>query len=113
MELNTIKELVEQLLTENEKLRGDDDLLYLEVLRKVQPYWNSGRITTNIVNISIGEFFSKRKANRLPSFESIRRSRQKVQEEKPYLKPKVEIQKGREVQRENYYNFATQGEFNF
>lgn len=106
MELNTIKDLVEKLLTENEVLRGDDDLLYLEVLRAEHPYWDNGRITTNIEKISIGEFFAERKKQKLPSFESVRRSRQKVQEERPELKPCKKIQKAREEKRDEYYNWS-------
>ena len=75
MELKDTKTLVENLLREYPALRGNDDVLYLEVLRKVHPYWNSGRITTNIENMPIGEFFSERKNMKLPSFESVRRSR--------------------------------------
>lgn len=97
MELKTIKEIVIKLLEENEALRGDDDLLYLEVLKKNY---------INVHNTSLQEFFTNRKRKGLPSFESIRRSRQKAQEENPALKPCEEIQKGREKQREKFYDFS-------
>ena len=60
MELKDTKTLVENLLREYPALRGNDDVLYLEVLRKVHPYWNNESITTNIENMPIGEFFSER-----------------------------------------------------
>lgn len=107
MELRKIKTIVARLLKENEGLRGNDDLFYLEVLRKTHPYWNSGRITTNIENMPIGEFFSERKNMKMPSFESVRRSRAKIMEEHPELKPCEKVQKGREVQREKYCDMAT------
>jgi len=114
MELKDTKSLVENLLRDYPALRGNDDVLYLEVLRKVHPYWNSGRITTNIENMPIGEFFSARKNMKLPSFESVRRSRAKIMEEHPELKPCEVVQKGREEQRERFYKMATkQGEFAF
>ena len=114
MELKDTKTLVENLLREYPALRESDDLLYLEVLKRVQPYWNSGRITTNIENMPIGEFFSERKNMKLPSFESVRRSRAKIMEEHPELKPCEKVQKGREEQRERFYKMATnQGEFAF
>ena len=106
MELKDTKTLVENLLREYPALRGNDDVLYLEVLRKTHPYWNSGRITTNIENMPIGEFFSERKNMKLPSFESVRRSRAKIMEEHPELKPSEKVQKGREIQREKYYDMA-------
>lgn len=107
MELKDTKTLVENLLKKYPSLRGNDDLLYLEVLRKVHPAWNSGRITTNIENMPIGEFFAERKNMKLPSFESVRRSRAKIMEEHPELKPCEKVQKGREVQREKYYDMET------
>ena len=114
MEIKDTKAFVEYLLREYPALRGNDDLLYLEVLRRVHPYWNNGRITTNIENMPIGEFFSERKNMKLPSFESVRRSRAKIMEEHPELKPCEKVQKGREEQREKFYKMATnQGEFTF
>ena len=107
MEIKDTKAFVEYLLREYPALRESDDLLYLEVLKRVQPYWNSGRITTNIENMPIGEFFSERKNMKLPSFESVRRSRAKIMEEHPELKPCEKVQKGREIQREKYYDMAT------
>lgn len=114
MELKDTKTLVENLLREYPALRGNDDVLYLEVLRKFSPHWNNSRINTNIENVSIGEFFAERKKRKLPSFESVRRSRAKIMEEHPELKPCEVVQKGREEQRERFYKMATkQGEFAF
>lgn len=106
MELNILKDLVTALLQENEKLRGNDDLLYLSVIQNIHPYWNNGSITTNIQNITIGEFFTSRKSLNLPTFESVTRCRRKVQEESPALKPCEAIQKGREKQEEKFYDFS-------
>lgn len=114
MELKDTKTLVENLLREYPALRGNDDVLYLEVLRKFSPHWNNSRINTNIENVSIGEFFAERKKRKLPSFESVRRSRAKIMEEHPELKPCEKVQKAREEQRERFYKMATnQGEFVF
>ena len=111
MELKKIKELVTKLLSEKPELRASDDLLYLEVLKKVHPHWSNARITTNIENISIGEFFTMRKSAKLPNFESVRRSRQKAQEEHPELKPCEKVLEARKRNEENFYNFAVnQGE---
>ena len=111
MELKKIKELVTKLLSENPELRASDDLLYLEVLKKVHPYWSNARITTDIENVSIGEFFKMRKTVKLPNFESVRRSRQKAMEEHPELKPCEKVLEARKRSEEDFYNFAVnQGE---
>ena len=52
MDLKKIKDIVIEALKQNEEMRENDDLLYLEVLKKIHPHWNNGRITTNIENIS-------------------------------------------------------------
>ena len=104
MELKQLKGFVEYLLREYPALRENDDVLYLEVLRRVHPSWNNGRITTNIENMPIGEFFSERRNMKLPSFESVRRNRAKIMEEHPELKPCEKVQKGREIQRDKYHD---------
>ena len=105
MELKTVKEMVEKLLKENLILRGDDDLLFCEICRQIKPETQS---------MSVCEFFLMRKKMGLPSFESVRRSRQKVQEEHPELKPCERVQESRKRQEEKFYNFATkQAEFSF
>lgn len=105
MELKTVKKMVEKLLKENLILRGDDDLLFCEICRQIKP-------ETQLM--SVCEFFLMRKKMGLPSFESVRRSRQKVQEEHPELKPCERVQESRKRQEEKFYNFATkQAEFSF
>lgn len=114
MELKKLKMLVIQTLKENEAVRGNDDLLYLEIIKKIHPYWNNGRITTDIQNASIGEFFTSRISAGLPSFESVSRCRRKLQEQYECLKPCKKVQESRKRQEEKFYNFATkQAEFNF
>ena len=106
MEIKDTKAFVEYLLREYPALRGNDDLLYLEFLRRVHPYWNNGRITTNIENATIGEFFTSRKSAKLPSFESVSRCRRKAQEEFPDLRPPKKVQEARRVQEEKFYDYS-------
>ena len=115
MEIKDTKAFVEYLLREYPALRGNDDVLYLEVLRRVHPSWNNGRITTNIENMPIGEFFSERKNMKLPTFESVTRCRRKVQEENADLKPCEKVQAARLKQEEEFYNWSKlkQAEFDF
>lgn len=108
MELKQLKDLVIETLKQGETFRENDDLLYLTICVKL--FSNRGSIT----NMTVSEFFTCRKRYGLPTYESVSRCRRKAQEENPALRPREAIQKGREVQQERFYNFATkQGEFCF
>ena len=111
MELKQLKDIVIETLKQFDFTRGDDDLLYLNVLIKLD-----AKIPTEnlIVDMRLADFFTYRKRYGFPSFESVSRCRRKAQEENPALRPREAIQKGREIQQERCYNFATkQGEFCF
>ncbi len=106
MELKKIKDLVFETLKQGEVFRENDDKLYLAICVKVFSY-NDRCLTT----MTVGEFFTNRKRLGLPSFESVRRSRQKVMEEHPELKPCEKVLEARKKQEEKFYKFATvQGE---
>lgn len=108
MELKQLKDLVIETLKQGETFRENDDLLYLTICVKL--FSNRGSIT----NMTVSEFFTCRKRYGLPTYESVSRCRRKAQEENPALRPREAIQKGREIQQERFYNFATkQGEFCF
>lgn len=93
-DLYVVKDLVATILDEMPQTRDDDDLLYLEVIKR------SGMDT----GCSIHHFFINRKNHNIPAFESVRRSRQKVQAEYPELKGnRVEDRKEAE---QAYYDFA-------
>lgn len=108
MELKQLKDIVIETLKQGETFRENDDLLYLTICVKL--FSNRGSIT----NMTVSEFFTCRKRYGLPTYESVSRCRRKAQEENPALRPCEVIQKGREIQQERFYNFATkQGEFCF
>lgn len=108
MELKQLKDIVIETLKQGETFRENDDLLYLTICVKL--FSNRGSIT----NMTVSEFFTCRKRYGLPTYESVSRCRRKAQEENPALRPREAIQKGREIQQERFYNFATkQGEFCF
>jgi len=108
MELKQLKNLVTETLKQGETFKENDDLLYLTICIKL--FSDRGSIT----NMTVADFFTNRKKYGLPTFESVSRCRRKAQEENPALRPREAIQKGREVQQERFYNFATkQEEFAF
>lgn len=75
--LHETKKMVRGILERCPETRDNDDLLYLRVIRR----YSADHLTLN-------EFFTSRAALGIPSFETVRRSRQKVQEENPALKGK-------------------------
>ena len=108
MELKQLKDLVTETLKQGESFRENDDMLYLTICIKL--FSDRGSIT----NMTVADFFTNRKKYGLPTYESVSRCRRKAQEENPALRPCEAIQKGREIQQDRFYNFATkQGEFSF
>lgn len=88
-----VKMTVEEILETKPRTRDDDDLLYLEIIRRA-----------GLSGVSVDHFLQNRSAMGIPPFESVRRSRQKVQAEHPELKgTRVEERKEAE---DVYYNFA-------
>ena len=103
MELKQLKDIVIEILKQFDFTRGDDDLLYLNVLVKLD-----GKRPTEdlIVDIRLADFFTNRKRYGFPSFESVSRCRRKAQEENPDLRPPKKIQEARRMQEEKFYDFS-------
>lgn len=85
-----IKQIVFDILTNDKKARDSDTYLYLEVVRAVKPALLSQPLMI--------AFFDKD----LPNYESVRRSRQKMQESFPLLRPSDNVQAMRELQEQEY-----------
>lgn len=81
------KKLVKQLLEENEAARSSDTVLYTAVCLEINPMAMTTPFAEVILNLD---------RYGLPPFETVRRTRQKVQEEHPELGPcdVVEIMRG-------------------
>lgn len=97
MKLNTTKALVKEILEENEHTRNSDMLLYYEVCSRLNP---------DALDDSFGCVILHLDALHLPPFESIRRSRQKVQAECPWLAASEEVALFRAENEDAYKNFA-------
>lgn len=97
MKLIATKELVKKILEENPKARDSDMLLYCEVCKALnddalgKPFY---QVILDLEKLG------------LPPFESVRRSRQKVQAEFPELAASPEIQVFRSENEEKYRKFA-------
>lgn len=94
--LKDLTPTIQQILTEKEKSRDDDWLLYLYFL-------NSQGISKNI---SVGELYKKIKIKELPTIESVGRIRRKIQELYPNLAPSLISQQSRNTQREEYKEYS-------
>lgn len=103
MELKQLKDIVIETLKQFDFTRGDDDLLYLNVLIKLD-----AKIPTEnlIVDMRLADFFTYRKRYGFPSFESVSRCRRKAQEEHPELRPNIVIQEMRKKEEEKFYDFS-------
>ena len=95
--LNKIKPQIEFLLTKYPILRDDDFLLI-------------GTVYHHYYGVSHDESFldvmKNHKELGLPSFETIRRTRQKVQEENPALESSKAKKKERQIAFNEFYDFA-------
>ena len=91
--MNIIEPLVEEALINNKACRGDNFILYLEVLKKYID-----------LDLSIRDVFSNHKVLGIPSLESITRARRKLQERNHELKSDESIE--REKEANEYVNYA-------
>lgn len=78
----TIEKVVLEILKANEEARNDDMKLYLLVCEAVNPYPTCDR---DIGSFSFSSVMNHYRELRLPHFESVRRSRAKIQAEIPEL----------------------------
>jgi hypothetical protein len=98
--LKSTKELVKSILEEVEETRSSDMQLYFEVCNRINPESLDAPFCVVIMNLD---------KLHLPPFESVRRSRQKIQAECPHLAASPEIQIFRAENEEVYRDFARGG----
>ena len=75
--LMTTTEMVKELLQTRPETRNSDDILYYHVCAKINPI---------CVNYPFCQIIQNRKSYGLPAFESVRRTRQKIQHDHPELR---------------------------
>jgi hypothetical protein len=79
-ELKTTTNLVKAILEEDEQARNSDSFLYLRVIEHIAE--QKGR---NITYMTVPYFLQNMKKFGYPGFETVRRTRQKVQQHHPEL----------------------------
>lgn len=100
-DLKAVSAIVKSILTDNVRARNDDNVLYLMVLRHV-----SDRNNIDIQSMTVPVFLLKMKDYGLPGFETVRRSRQKVQADNPELEGTETTRRKRAKQEAVYREFA-------
>lgn len=98
--MNDLQTTVEQVLREHEDSRDSDFRVIGWVIKMTNP---------KLLNMSLGSVLWNYKQLGLPSFETIRRTRQKLQHDKPELRGKV-YEKKMEKQTE-YIDEFVKGDF--
>jgi len=96
-DLNSIKALVKAILEQDEQARNSDSFLYFRLLE---------RIDKAILSVPVHEFLLGMGLNGIPPFESVRRTRQKIQAEYPHLAACDRVKEFRVESEEVYRNFA-------
>lgn len=98
-ELQAINEIVKSILANHPETRNSDNVLYIKVCE---------RLNKRAMNEPFCNVFSKLKEFNLPPFETVRRTRQKLQATYPELSGKESV-KAQRKQNENSFKAYAKG----
>lgn len=84
--ISKVSDVVERVLKDLPYARANDAYLYVEVCKTYNP---------DVAYMGFEYVFNNRKDLGIPCFESVRRSRQKLQHDNESLKPSGEVTEGR------------------
>lgn len=102
--LKTTKAIVKSILETNKQARNSDSYLYLKVIDRFDEEY-----CTDVRNMSVVDFLTGMCDIPIPPFETVRRTRQKVQAEFPHLAACADVALLRELNEEAYREFARTG----
>jgi hypothetical protein len=100
-EIKNTAKLVKRALTNPPKARNSDNYLYYVIC-----YELLADIGLSIDHISLSSALLNRKELRLPNFETVRRTRQKIQAECPELAGSDEVEEARSNKEETFREYA-------
>ena len=95
--LKEMEKVVKKILKENPPTRGDDDLLYLDVLDEMQ---------INLRDFTAESFLLNYRKLGIPTIETVGRCRRRIQAKDETLKPTPEIILKRKKLETSYYNYS-------
>ncbi len=99
-ELKNTTTLVKAILETDIKARSSDDYLYIKVCERINPI---------AVHIPFKDMLLKRKEWGIPGFETVRRTRQKIQEENADLGASDNVEGQRLLNEEAFREYALNG----
>ena len=100
-DLKSTKALVQVILERDPMARNSDSYLYFRVINTIAKQNN-----IDLTKVSVTAFLLNMKEFPFPPFESVRRSRQKVQQECPWLAPTKAVEELRAENEEAFREFA-------
>ena len=100
-ELKNVSALVKNILEDDERARNTDNYLYLKVLENI-----SGQRGINIYAMTVPVFLHELDKHSFPGFETVRRSRQKIQASYEELAPNEAVGRRRTKREVVYREFA-------
>ena len=100
-ELKTITDIVKEVLKSHEKARNCDDYLYYLVCSLV-----GKQNGFDVDNMQLSHFLLYRREYNLPAFETVRRTRQKIQQHHPELCGCDVVEGYRTVNEEKFRSYA-------
>lgn len=103
-ELKTTAKLVKAILEDDKQCRNSDSFLYLKVIEHI-----AEQKGVDLFGISVPVFLCTMRSYGFPPFESVRRSRQKVQAEFPELAASERVSGLRMINETEYRQFARTG----
>lgn len=100
-DLKTTKALVLSILEKDQKARNSDSHLYFRVINTIADKHN-----IDLNKIPVIDFLLNLNKSVFPPFESVRRSRQKIQRECPWLAACAEVEEFRAENEHEFREFA-------
>ena len=100
-DLKNVTQVVKEILQNNERARNSDSILYLEVLQLYS--FRSGK---SLNMISVPYFLTHMDDLGFPAFETVRRTRQKIQATYPELAASEKVRGYRAENEENFKAYA-------
>lgn len=101
-DLKSTKALVQSILEKNERARNSDYYLYYRVIKTIADKYN-----LDLALVSVTDFLLNTELSALfPPFETVRRARQKAQEQFPHLAACEKVSEYRAENEETFRRFA-------
>lgn len=103
-ELRNTKALVKTILEQDQRARNSDSFLYMKVIEHLDEMYGS-----NLSKMTVACFLVNMGSLKAPSFETVRRTRQKLQAEFPELSANKKVAEQRAENEEAFRQFAREG----